>query len=236
MAASDVAAGSALLQDGRHPEALRVLRHAVKLQPRAAELYVRLGSALVAGRSLSAMPLADRQAIATIARVAVSLQPSSSSLWCNFGLALAATGRPHEHAARAYARALERDPTHTEAYLGLASVQPRSEAVATLRLALLRGRGGGGTGHVYYNLGNLLQNGRFELAGSERAGALGGACGAVAGAEESAGTELIDGSPYGGAVAQLAREAVGCFHAAARLQPSNPEAHYNRGECSGKHT
>ena len=121
-----------LLLQQRHPHAAwMALRHAVQLAPHAAELYVRMGSTLAEGRSLHSLPQRTLRAAAWLARSAIKLQPAAPNHWCNLGLVLTALHRPTA-AAAVYASAVERDPRHAEAYLGLALAQPGEEAGAAV--------------------------------------------------------------------------------------------------------
>ena len=148
---------------GAPGQAWDVLRRGVALLPDSSALYARLGAVLTSGRPLSTLPPRARRAAVSLARVAAKLAPLEGSRWCNLGLALAADGRP-ALAAQAYQRALSVAPASADAHLGLAASQPRAAAIATLRAALALGPQLRGTtaANVYYNLGNLIHNGRLD--------------------------------------------------------------------------
>lgn len=224
---------ASLLQSGHRRSAWQALRRAVELVPDAPALYVRLGSVLAGGQPLSALPLKARRVATAIALVAARLSPRDSSLWSNLGLALAAIGRSRV-AERAYRRALELAPSGADAHLGLASTQPRLEAVETLRAALGLGSSlSGPIAAVYYNLGNHLHLGRHE---PWAAAAVAAAAEAVMGAAalppsapptllstEAASSEAAAAT----SAAAVATVAVRCFEVATRLQPTYVDAYYN---------
>ena len=212
---------TALLQRGQAKRAWQVLRHAVIVVPNSSALYTKLGGVLASSRSLTSLPEPARRTAVAIARVAVRLSPTTSKIWQNLGIALASVGGQAGLAGQAYRRAATLDPLVAECHLGLASSQPRAEAVQTLRSAIRLGPAmRGSRGALYHNLGNLLQSSRYDadaarmLAGGAGAGAAAGtAAGSVAGAAATA--------------AAASKEATACFRRATVLQPSLSDAYYN---------
>ena len=210
--------------------AWRALNRAVTLVPHFGALYARLGAVLTRGEQLGSLPLPTRRRVASLARMAAALSPGDATLWCNFGLALASLGRM-SHSARAYERAIRANPLSVDARLGLAAAQPSAEAASTLRAAIALGPSVAGgpfsLGRAYHNLGNLLHHGRYdELHEARRRAAA--ETGVTSRAVADAGGERRLAAARAAAAA-VAVEATRCFDAAAALDPSLVDAHYNAG-------
>ena len=217
----------AALNDGDIKKAFEVLQRAVKVVPDNAALYTQLGGLYTAsGRSLKSLPISDRKSAVKIAKTAASLSPLEPGLWNNLGLTLVSVGAKYDKAAlQAFRRAMQLDPLHADYYIGTASLQPRIEAVRTLRAAIKLGPSARGPrGATYYNLGNLLQAHRYEedawrmLEPHERSAAY-----------EAA--EMADqNTTYGRylfVARAMANEAAHCFRRATELQPTLIDAWYN---------
>ena len=235
---------TALLQNGQRYRAFDVLRRAVSAIPDSAALYTRLGSILTSGRNLATLPEPARRAAFSIARAAVRLEPSSPALWQNLAFTLSNLGGRSAAARQAYRRALSLNPLVAEYHLGLASLQPRAEAVHTLRRAIALGPAVSGTrGALYYNLGNLLQSGRYDDDAC-RLLATTGIC-ARDGDGEGEGAPLsvpkvqaehvsVPAAATATAVRRAevtaraaAEEASMCFRRATELEPLHSDAYYN---------
>lgn len=240
---------AALKQLGHTRSAWHVLTAAVALVPASSGLYARMGALLTAGRPLSVLSKRALRVALAVARTAVRLSPTEGPLWHNLALAMVAQGGPNAtaRAGRAYRRALALDPLSADNHVGLASTQPRDEATMTLRQAIGIASGGtmhGPTAALYYNLGNLLQLGRYDAwrahasaaldavpvdsssvlaAGGEDAGRHGGGRATlVQGAARSSLLSALSEAPQLAAI-----EATRLFEVAARLRPTHADAHYN---------
>lgn len=199
-ASPHVSLGTALLREGRVPEALDELRRAVDANPENAEAHHRLASVMVRMGDLEAalshfrevarLRSGSAQAEADVAAVlgelgenkraldhllrAVELEPELEQAQFNLANTLARLGRFDEAAAR-YRRVLELDPDHPQARARLAMTLAQSgelgEATRELRDVVARSPG---DARARMNLGvALAESGDLPGAIAEHQAALG---------------------------------------------------------------
>lgn len=219
---------ASFLHSGARHEAWSVLQQAVRIVPTATGMYSRMGTVLTAGKPLDSLPVRAKRAAASIAGAALRLAPTDSTLWCNLGLVLLAMGHGNR-SERAYRRALSLAPNNADAWLGLSSTQSRQSAVETLLSALsLRLELHGSTAALYYNLGNHLHLGRYDVHISNLV-----ASGSLSRVNPSHSiSEHCNPERCGSTItmpAAATAEALRCFETATILQPQNADAYYNLG-------
>ena len=131
VAQSDVQAGIELVHQGKFPDALKMLRQALKQNPKSAEAHNYLGFVLGRGGDLSG-------AIAEFEK-ALSLDPKYAEAFYNLGCALRLNGQTSEAIVK-LRQALELRPGFFEAELELGITLARSgdplDAVPVLRKAI----------------------------------------------------------------------------------------------------
>lgn len=134
-------------QQGRHGEAVRLLRDGLELAPGDAPTLINLGLAL--------RETGEHDAALASLRRACEVAPQLAAAWYNFGRMLARSSRPGE-AHDAFERALRCDPAHEQARLHLADTLRTfgriDEAVAGYRAVL----GGSVAAEAWSRLSNIM--------------------------------------------------------------------------------
>ena len=217
---------TAQTRTGHQDRAQATLRAAIAFIPDSSDLYVRLGTVLTSGRQLSSLPSGRVQEVVAIARAAVRISPGDAKLWHNLGLALVSAG-DRASSSMAYRRAVALDPLSASNLAGLAATLPRAEAEATLRAAIALGPSlHGKAAAIYYNLGNVLQNGRYD-AWRAAASSIASTAGS-----EAKGLSQQAKMRVAAAAARASAEATACFDVATAIEPTHADAYYNAALAS----